>query len=149
MCGMLTVTGDFSSYKVPRNCYAWYFNATFGMMCEVKNNLAISKVVTVVLIKIQVLLDMTPCWLGDSHRHYGEDFVAKKSVLLVHNVCFNHLSVGRNTFPLVKYLISYRTQVFKRFTIYICSLLPNSFAPSTVEYCSVHDLYKLYTLKKR
>lgn len=52
---MLTVTGDFSIYNVPRNCYAWYFNATFGIMCEVRNNLATSKVVTVVLMKIQLL----------------------------------------------------------------------------------------------
>jgi hypothetical protein len=58
MCGMLI--GDFNSYNVPRNCYARYFNETFGIMCEVKNNLAISKVVTVMLMKIQVLWDMTP-----------------------------------------------------------------------------------------
>ena len=52
---MLTVTGDFSIDNVPRNCYACYFNATFGMMCEVKNKHATSKFVTVVLMKIQVL----------------------------------------------------------------------------------------------
>jgi len=98
---MLTVTGDISSHNVPRNCYVRYFNATFGMMCDVKNDLATSEVVTVLLIKIQFLWDMTPYLLVDSHRHYGEDFVAKKSLLSVHNLCFNHLSVGRNSFPLI------------------------------------------------
>lgn len=76
MCG----TGDLSSYNVSRNCYARYFHATFGMLCEVKNYLTTSEVVTVVLMKIQVPWDMTPYSLVDSHRHYGEDFVAKKSV---------------------------------------------------------------------
>jgi hypothetical protein len=57
---MFAVTGDISSHNAPRNFYARYFNAIVGMMCEVKNNLATSEVVTVVLMKIQVLWDMTP-----------------------------------------------------------------------------------------
>jgi len=66
-----------------------------------------------------------------------------KFVKLVHLVGF----IIKKHFPLVKYRISSWTQVFNKFTIDICNLLPSSnvmdFPFSAIDYCGVHELYRV------